>query len=707
MNEFKIETGTITISDTIDNGVEQTITFKFHYVDPIIVAYIATRNNGESIDVRVHDVTSNSCKIFTQEPSLGTHGTEDINYMIVEAGEWTLPSGKKIKAGKTSTQHQHYSGNSYLGDKITFSDAFSTAPVVIHQISGQNSPNFCSSAILSIASTGFEITQEKGGTATDLSVETINWIAFENTGGNFVFDHGQTVKMEVDVENNGASDGVDNTYHEYTFSNTYSSTPYVIAKMNSSNDTDGAWSRASATATNTTRTRVYAEEDQVGDSERSHNDESFGFVVFSKHIAWRDCHTTNGFKMEVGQVNSEGSIYDHSVFVEFQNNYINPVVVAFIQTRNNTGSMIVQTLIDDSLEGYQFASSYLINMRDVEGLSKGFIINIQNASSSLGANAEKISYIVVEAGDWRLPNGLHIQAGKASSLEYHETAEAYTGTTTPFYSAFSSTPILLHSCGASWHTSGTVLGFGVTTTNFKCVIEKAGLTTSNGYSDVPCYMNWIAIDDANGSFTLHDSIDLLMETKLGSPGVNCGVDDTAYVINYANTYSVAPIVIASQNTGNGSDGGWARGSGTNSTTQFGIYSEEDQVSDSERAHTSETFSFVVFESAFSLDLTEETVTPPLDYTIKISLEGNAVNNENLPEYAHAIIDNRQSLKEISSGLSDQDIDIGYSLGMPLAMSFTRSGNYRFGLVGTELDMSELLSPSEGFYRIFYNNTKTG
>lgn len=703
MNEFKIETGTITISDTIDNGVEQTITFKFHYVDPIIVAYIATRNNGESIDVRVHDVTSNSCKIFTQEPSLGSHGTEDINYIIVEGGEWTLPSGKKIKAGKTSTQRQHYSGNSFLGDKITFSDAFSVAPVVIHQISSQNSPNFCSSAILSITSTGFEITQEKGGTATDFSVETINWIAFENTGGNFVYDYGQTVKMEVDVENNGFSDGVDNTYHEYAFTNTYSSAPIVIAKMNSSNDTDGAWARASATATNTTRTRVYAEEDQVGDSERGHDDEAFGFVVFSQHIAWRDCLSNRYFKCEVGQVEISAVNSYNGVRVYFQNEYINPVIVTFLQSRANSApQFIYKTIrmigtpgINLYISGtYLIAEETFINVGyntfdPTVKMMNGFIVSLRAVTGTL-SNTEKVSYIVMEAGEYEV-DGMKIKAGITATEHIHTGGSAYSGKNITFNNAFNSTPILLHSsitrASAVWNVSTT--GFTVATE-----------TAQTGYTTGQEVVHWIAIDDGNGAINLNGNIG---ETKrLTAPG-NVGVTDTALVHTYANSYNSIPITIVSQNTVNGLDGAWARASSTNTTTQIGVYAEEDTIGDSEQSHTAESFSFLTFASSFAIDLTPEE-PEGIDYAIKISPPGTSVTDEKIPFYALSLIDENPSLKEASKTITDADNSFPYSEGMPLAFSYGQYGAYYKALHGTMINYSSQIIDQTSFNRIFHNNT---
>ncbi|RLI48812.1 MAG: hypothetical protein DRP09_21125, partial [Candidatus Thorarchaeota archaeon] len=68
---FGIEAGHLNISNTIDQGVVETINFKNVYENPVVVAYIYTRNNGESLGVRIDNVTSTSCQIFMEEPPDG------------------------------------------------------------------------------------------------------------------------------------------------------------------------------------------------------------------------------------------------------------------------------------------------------------------------------------------------------------------------------------------------------------------------------------------------------------------------------------------------------------------------------------------------------------------------------------------------------------------------------------------------------------
>jgi hypothetical protein len=710
MNELKIETGQVTITDTIDNGVEQAITFNFHYLQPVVIAYIATRTNAEPIDVRVYNVTSNGCTLFTQEPSLGAHGSETINYIVVEAGEWILPSGKVLKAGKVSTERQHYSTESFNGDKITFLTPFSASPMILHQISSRNAPSFCSSSVSNISSTSFEITQEKGGIASDPSVEEIFWIAIDNVAGNFLYDLGQTQQIELGVAQDGTDDGVTDTYHQFTFANTYTSAPFVIIKQNSFNGLDGAWARA-AGSTTTTYARVFAEEDTVGDSEQAHSDEAFGLLAFSAHIKWRNCLDNNALKMEVGQVEVQPNT--GSIFVPFQNEYINPIVVTFTQTRESNDSIWdakgLNEVIDPEVQ-FEITDEITIGIEvfleiNVYGVNagsqqlQGFDISLGKVSGSYNASEdpEVVSYIVVEEGTWELPSGIKIQAGKTVGTEVHEGGDAYTGTNVLFNKEFDATPAIVASAEAK-----ACAVWDISSTGFKVATEVA----QSGHYAGAEIVHWIAIDNEDGAFTIDEDLDITAEVKIATTGANVGVDDAAHVYSYANTYSSIPIAIVSKNTVNGLDGAWARGSGTNSTTQIGVYSEEDTIGDSERSHASETFSFLIFSNEFVIDLTEDD-DENIDYVIKISPEGVDVNDENMPVWAYSLVDSNPNLKEDQEGVSDSDVPLTYSYGMPLAMSFLITDTFIDALANTILDYSNLILSTDNYYRSFYNNTKSG
>lgn len=278
---ISMEVGEVTLSSTIDKGVTASVTFENTYNNPVIVAYIQTRGGGQSIDVRVKDVTSTGCTIFNQEPDNQGHNPEDIGYIVMEAGAHTLPDGTKAEAETHSTSNVHREHNAFSGDTVSFTQSFTSAPVVLATLNTHNNNDFMSCVVPSTSSTDFTVQQEAGGSGKTAVTETIGWIAVES--GKTGTLGGQ--KYETGSASDGSNDGVDNTEHTITYINSYSSTPIIVVAGNSGNGSDGYWARGSGTHSSTEH-GVYAEEDQVGDNERSHIDETFSWWAFENSFSF-------------------------------------------------------------------------------------------------------------------------------------------------------------------------------------------------------------------------------------------------------------------------------------------------------------------------------------------------------------------------------------------------------------------------------------
>lgn len=278
---ISMEVGEVTLSSTIDKGVTASVTFENNYNNPVVVAYIQTRGGGQSIDVRVKDVTSTGCTIFNQEPDNQGHNPEDIGYIVMEAGAHTLPDGTKAEAGTHSTSNVHREHNAFSGDTVSFTQSFTSAPVVLATLNTHNNNDFMSCVVPSTSSTDVTVQQEAGGSGKTAVTETIGWIAVESSKTGTL--GGQ--KYETGSASDGSNDGVDNTEHTITYINSYSSTPIIVVAGNSGNGSDGYWARGSGTHSSTEH-GFYAEEDQVGDNERSHIDETFSWWAFENSFSF-------------------------------------------------------------------------------------------------------------------------------------------------------------------------------------------------------------------------------------------------------------------------------------------------------------------------------------------------------------------------------------------------------------------------------------
>ena len=241
------ESGQILLSNTIDGGVSATIAFQKSYSNPVIVAYIVTRNGGESVDVRVAQVTESGCMLFLEEPDDEGHAPELVGYLVMEAGAYSLEDGTQVEAGTVTTASVHREWDAFDGESVAFSQAFSVPPVLLHTLKTYQNGEFMSSVSPSVSAAGFTIQQEAAGSGAFSASETIDWIAIEagksGTLGGRRYESGRRQA--------GGNDGADDSAQLLSYSASFSQTPIVLVDGYAVNGGDGCWARASGTHTAT------------------------------------------------------------------------------------------------------------------------------------------------------------------------------------------------------------------------------------------------------------------------------------------------------------------------------------------------------------------------------------------------------------------------------------------------------------------------
>lgn len=264
------ESGKINCSSTIDDGVVVNINFNTKYQNPIVVAFIPTRGGGQSIDARVKNLSSFGCDIFVQEPDNQAHASETVCYFVFEQGVHELEDGVYIEANSLTTSSVHRSPNSFDGPTVSFQAPFNSTPALLATLNTHNNNTFMSSISHNLSSSSFQLQQEAGQSGVSATTETIGWVAF--TRGYF---------SQYEAENviDGSDDGVgDLSPQIINFVRDFNSIPDVIVNGVTGNGADGYWARGSGTYSSS-EIQVYAEEDQVGDSERNHFNEEFSYVA--------------------------------------------------------------------------------------------------------------------------------------------------------------------------------------------------------------------------------------------------------------------------------------------------------------------------------------------------------------------------------------------------------------------------------------------
>lgn len=127
------------------------------YRNPVIVANPISSKGTQPAHARIRDVTKNSSsfKIRIEEWNYldGAHSPEDVSYVVVEAGEHTLPNGKKVAANRLSISGSFKA--------VKFPTSFSTNPVVFASVYSPKKNESLVTRLQKISKTGFEIKTQR------------------------------------------------------------------------------------------------------------------------------------------------------------------------------------------------------------------------------------------------------------------------------------------------------------------------------------------------------------------------------------------------------------------------------------------------------------------------------------------------------------------------------------------------------------------
>ncbi|MEM7793721.1 MAG: glycoside hydrolase family 9 protein [Cyanobacteria bacterium P01_C01_bin.118] len=247
--------------------------------------------------------------------------------------------------------------------------------------------------------------------------------------------------------------------------------------------------------------------------------------------------------------------------VILENDYINPVVVVSDPTFNGSDPVTIR-------------------LQKVTG--ENFQLRLQEPNYKDGNHTnESVSYVVLEAGDWKLVDGTRISAGT------HESGRLSSkGFDTVGLTAFEKTPTILSQVqtvnGGDWVT--TRLN-GQSDKSFQLAMQEEESLNGGGHAQET--IGWLAMERGVAS----DG-----DTLLQGGITNRSVDHKRSVVSFEQAFERAPSVIAKLSSFYGGDTASLR-LDTIGTTSFGARVHEDQSRDKELGHTDESVSFLALEGA--------------------------------------------------------------------------------------------------------------
>jgi len=263
-NETFFEIGKVSVNQT-SSSQWHTVKFSHTYEDPIVIMGPPSYSGTHPSTIRVKDVNSNGFKFQIDEWDYldGSHTTETIPYLVVEAGVHSIGGMTWGEAEKVENVNHNYTSKS-------FTHSFEGDQILLTQVVTYNGSSAVCTRVKNITGSSFQVKlQEEEGNDGTHSSETVHYIAvspgsFQNDGNGFV-----SAKTTNSVTQN---------WYTIDFGQSIDS-PLILANMNTEDGSDPAVLRYRNLSNSSVEIKV--EEEESEDSEVNHTSEVVGYLVIS------------------------------------------------------------------------------------------------------------------------------------------------------------------------------------------------------------------------------------------------------------------------------------------------------------------------------------------------------------------------------------------------------------------------------------------
>jgi hypothetical protein len=267
------------------NGVGdgwQSISLQNTYTSMVVVATPVLPNSTTNpVVTRVRNASGNSFELRIQVPGGTASTTYDVHYFVVEEGVYTQANDgitmEAVKANSTITAEN----NNWAFEPRSYQNSYSS-PVVLGQVMTNNDPDwsvFWASAngnrVDPPSATSFAAGKNVGeDTDNTRANETIGYVVFES-GAHTLAGINLQAAVGADIVQGPNASG-----YSYSLSGLSDASVAVVSAA-AIDGGNGGWPVlfGSNPVSSTQLTMVY-DEDQIGDSERTHTNEQVAYVVF-------------------------------------------------------------------------------------------------------------------------------------------------------------------------------------------------------------------------------------------------------------------------------------------------------------------------------------------------------------------------------------------------------------------------------------------
>ena len=275
------QAGSVSITQA-DPETWTAVAFGRTFANPVVVAGPPTYNGADPATVRVRNVTGAGFEVQVDEWDYldGAHeATEDVAWLVVEAGSHQLTDGRRLEAGQTTAAGTFAN--------VGFSAPFVSPPAVLTQVASADGPAAVAPRLQNVRGDGFELTiQAQEASQTPVVADEVGWVAVGvgPAGPSGVAEAGTTGAVAYEVGLTAAT--VKETPSSTPFATGFGSAPVVVASLQTYNGADPSTLRR--TALSASAFSVFVEEEQSADGEVRHAGEAVAWVAAEPGFLWSE-----------------------------------------------------------------------------------------------------------------------------------------------------------------------------------------------------------------------------------------------------------------------------------------------------------------------------------------------------------------------------------------------------------------------------------
>ena len=589
--------------------------------------------NPDPTTARIRNVTTTGFEVSVFEPTGADGATAQmvVDYFAAEPGTYTFPGSVRMVVGSVNTDRQLGQNFSNTPAFVSFpSSAFSAAPAVVAQVQTVNSQTslqpgaiaspWLDAVVTDVSAQNMDIALDRAKTSTGTVVaETIGYIAMES-GDSFSLGGATIQALRTPTNIEGWDDAGCFTNN---FVTPFAGAPKIVASKNTDNGGDYGWIRRCSVSASTVG--LVIDEDESDGSNRSHSaDESAGVLAFSSSFSGN----RNGRRIEGGSATVPPALTANAQWtaVNFPNPF-NATPVIFTLPTDETSEPTSVRVRNTSINGFEIAA-------------------INPPGSAPPPGPMTVDYIAIVPGTHTTSSGDTFEVAQRNITNRvgrnDGSGDSYASQS--FSSSFSSAPAVITQIQSINNEVNleptrisepwmTVAMRNLSSGSMQWAIDRAETRTGT-VSNAETIAYFAVRDTTNGQLTATDNNPVDFEMLRSSDSIQ-GWGNGCFSVPFSETYS-GPLVVASQNSRDGGDGGWVRRC-DQQNNRIGLAVDEDTASDSERNHTTERASVFVFSRVFEADFSAPTgpdhyaVTAPANavacapFTVTVEAHDNSDN----------------------------------------------------------------------------------